>query len=70
MKVIQQHEKCIGCGSCIVLCPKYWEMGDDSKAKIVNSKKINSNYELEVKQAECNKDAEEACPVRCIMVKE
>ncbi len=70
MKIIQEHEKCIGCGSCVVLCPKYWQMGDDGKAKPINSRKVEDNYEFEVDKAECNKEAAEACPVLCIMVKE
>lgn len=70
MKIIQEHEKCIGCGSCVVLCPKYWEMGDDAKAKPINSKKIGDNYELDIEKVECNKDAQDSCPVQCIMVKE
>lgn len=68
MKIIQEHNKCIGCGSCVALCSKFWEMGDDGKAKIVESKKIGENYEKEVESAECSRDAADACPVQCIMI--
>jgi len=70
VKIIQEHDKCIGCGSCVTLCSKFWEMGDDGKAKPINSKRKSRNYELEVESAECSKEAAEACPVQCIMVKE
>lgn len=70
MKIIQEHEKCIGCGSCVALCQKYWQMGDDGKAKPLNSQKKGGNYELDIEKAECNKDAQDSCPVSCIMVKE
>ena len=70
MKIIQEHEKCIGCGSCVALCSKFWEMGDDTKAKPINSSLSGSNYELEVEKAECNQEAADSCPVQCIMVKE
>lgn len=70
MKIIQEHEKCIGCGSCAAICPKYWEIVDDGKAKPIGSK-LNSdkNYELEIQQVDCNKEAVDVCPVQCIHVK-
>jgi len=69
MKIIQEHKKCIGCGSCVAICPKYWEMDSNGKAKLIGSK-LNSdgNYELKVEQVGCNKDAAEVCPVQCIYV--
>ncbi len=69
-KIIQEHNKCIGCGSCVALCSKFWEMTDNGKAKPINSKKNGDNYELEVEAVGCSKEAAEACPVQCIMVKE
>jgi len=69
MKIIQEHEKCIGCGSCVAICPKYWEISDDGKAKLIGSKlSSKKNYELEVQKVGCNKEAAEACPVQCIHV--
>jgi len=70
MKIIQEHDKCIGCGSCVALCPEHWRMEDDGKARPINAKKIGNNYELEVKEAGCSEQASRACPVSCIMVKE
>jgi len=69
MKIVQEHEKCIGCGSCVAICSKYWEMSDNGKAKPIGSKlSSNGKYELEVQEVGCNKDAAEACPVQCIYV--
>lgn len=70
VKIIQEHNKCIGCGSCVALCSEFWEMGDDGKAKPIGSDKKGDNYEREAKTAECSKEAAEACPVQCIVVKE
>lgn len=70
MKIIQEHEKCIGCGSCAAVCPKFWQMGEDGKAEPINSKKSGSNYEAEVEKVSCNQEAADSCPVQCIMVKE
>lgn len=65
MKIIQEHEKCIGCGSCVAICPKYWEIGDDGKAKLISSE----DNELEISKLECNQEAVDACPVQCIKIK-
>ncbi len=70
-KIIQEHEKCIGCGSCISICPEHWEMGDDGKSHLKGSKKSEKNeehFEKEVEDIGCNAEAAEACPVNCIKV--
>lgn len=68
MKIIQEHEKCIGCGSCVAICPKYWKISDDGKAKPVGSKAKGSNFELEIDELECNQEAADVCPVQCIKI--
>jgi len=72
-KIIHEQWKCIGCGACEGVCPKYWGMGDDNKAKLKGAKYKDVSDgklgELEIKEAGCNKDAEEGCPVQCIHVK-
>lgn len=68
-KVIQEREKCIGCGSCAALCPKYWEMAEDGKSRLKNSTQTaDGNYELEVEEIECNQEATDACPVQIIHI--
>jgi len=71
MKIIQKHEECIGCGTCVAMCPKFWEMRDDGKAHLKGGKKNSEtgDYELEVGKVECNKDAVEACPVQIISLR-
>lgn len=70
MKIVQEHKKCIGCGTCVGLCPKFWEMGEDGKAYLKGGIKNpkTGNYELEVKEVDCNKDAEYSCPVQIIHI--
>jgi len=58
--IIQEREKCIGCGSCAAVCPGNWEIKDDGKA---------SPIKTEVEEIGCNKQAEEVCPAQCIHVK-
>jgi ferredoxin len=68
MKVIHERKKCIGCGLCASVCPKFWEMGDDGKSNLLNGQKNGENYELEVSEAGCNQEAADGCPVQCIKV--
>ncbi len=71
-KVVQKHEECIGCGTCVAMCPKFWEMGEDGKAYLKGGKKNSETgeYEMEVKEWECNKDAADACPVQIISLRD
>lgn len=55
----QEIEKCIGCGTCVALCPTNWEMHDDKKAR---------PKKTEVAEPGCNEDAENNCPVECIEI--
>lgn len=59
VKIRQEHEKCIGCGHCVEVCPDNWEMSPDGKAK---PKKTT------VKEVGCNKKAADECPVKCIYI--
>ena len=67
MKIKIEREKCIGCGSCAALCPKYFEMADDGKSSIKGAVKQDIE-ELEVVKIECAESAAEACPVQCINI--
>lgn len=70
MKIILEKEKCIGCGSCVSLCPKFFELEEDGKAHLKGSQvdKKSENDELEIKEADCSKEAVEICPVQCIKI--
>ena len=68
-KIVHEREKCIGCGSCAALCPKFFEMVDDGKAKLLNSEKnAEGNDELEVEEVGCIQEAADACPVQIIHI--
>lgn len=59
------REICIGCGSCVAICPKYFELSEDGKSSIKGS---NGANELEVEKIECAESAAETCPVQCIYI--
>jgi ferredoxin len=69
-KIIHQRKRCISCGACVATCPKFFEMDEkDGLATLKRSKKVGENFELEVKDIGCVKDAAEVCPVKIIKVK-
>jgi ferredoxin len=61
-KVVLEREKCIGCGSCQAVCPKYWKLADDGKADYLGPE------ELKDQELECNQEAADSCPVQCIHI--
>jgi len=69
-KIIHERSKCIGCGVCVALCPKYWEMAEDGKSRVLGSKisPKTGNSELEIKKIDCNQEAADSCPVLCIRI--
>jgi len=69
-KIIHEVEKCIGCGSCAAVCPKLFEMKDDGKSHLKDSKKdsANGNEILENENSNCAQEAADVCPVQCIHI--
>jgi ferredoxin len=74
-KIQLEREKCIGCGSCQALCPKYFEIQEDGKSHIKDAAKQPASpsqggdvEEIEVEKLECAEPAAEACPVQCIHI--
>lgn len=67
-KIIQYRKKCIGCGACAAVCPKFFEMDKDGFATLKNSSQAGEGFELEVNEVDCAKDAAEACPVKIIEI--
>lgn len=70
-KIIQNHEGCIGCGTCVALCPNFWEWSEDGKVALKGGKKNeNGELELETSDAGNSQDAADACPVQVIKIEE
>ena len=68
-KVIHQRDKCIGCGTCVAVCPSFWHMGDDGKASLKDAKDVgNGKFELDVVDVSCSQEASVACPVQIITI--
>lgn len=70
MKIILEKSKCIGCGSCVNVCPQYFELTEQGKSHL-KGKKINfsdnNNEELEINDKKgCIQEAIEICPMQAI----
>ncbi len=59
-KINLDKEKCIGCGTCVAICPGNYEMGKDGKAFVIKE---------EIMELGSNRMAEENCPVVAISIK-
>ena len=71
MKIILEREKCIGCGSCALICPKHFKMEEDGKSHLIDSETNpnTKNQELDLKNLDCIEDASSSCPVGIIKIK-
>jgi len=68
-KIILDKSKCIGCGACQAVCPKYFELGQDGKSKLKKGKSNSDKEELEIDKVDCVQEAAESCPTQCISIK-
>lgn len=59
IKITVDREKCIGCGSCVAICPTHFEIGKDGKSEPKKN---------EVEDAGCVEKAAQVCPVQCIKI--
>lgn len=69
-KIIFEKEKCIGCGTCVSVCPNFWEMNGDGKVNLIESTEENGVFKRVIEDAGCNHETSQSCPVQCIHVEE
>lgn len=70
-KVIHFKKDCIGCGACIAINPKFWEMDEEGLAHLKGSVKINDQWVLKISTEEdraSNQEAADVCPVQIIKI--
>lgn len=63
MKVKVNQESCIGCGACVAICDKYFEINDEGLSQAINEN-VKEDEQQEVR------DAADACPTAAIEVEE
>lgn len=65
MNIKIDREKCIGCGSCVAVCPELFELGgEDNKVQIKEKKQNEVGINVQ-----CAKEAVDICPVQAIEIK-
>ncbi|MEK7144065.1 MAG: ferredoxin [Patescibacteria group bacterium] len=71
VKIVLEQNKCVGCGTCAAICPKFFEM-KNSLANLKNSQKNENKSELSVYVNEDDllrlEQAEKNCPARIINI--
>ncbi len=68
MRITLNKDKCIGCGNCAAVCPKFFEMAEDGKSSL-KGKKTKPEKQIEeliILKPECAQEAVDSCPVQAI----
>ncbi|MBU1292363.1 ferredoxin [Patescibacteria group bacterium] len=65
MKIKINQEDCIGCGSCVAICPDVFDINQENKAVVKNT-----NTDQGETDQECAKEAVEICPIQVIEIEE
>lgn len=58
-KLVVDQDKCIGCGTCVAICPEVFKLGENGKAEVklkAKSSKLKAKVE----------EAIDSCPVEAI----
>jgi len=63
MKPKVDKNLCIGCGTCVSLCPDVFEMGEDNKSRI----KETADFE---KNKDCIEQSVTSCPNQAIKIEQ
>lgn len=61
MSVKINKELCIGCGTCVSLCDKVFELSEEGKSQVKEGADLGKN-------ADCIEQAATSCPVQAIEV--
>ena len=57
-KFFHEREGCIGCGACANIDPVNWEMNEDGKADLKDSKEIGKGQEKDFDEKDLDKNME------------
>ncbi|MCX7779102.1 MAG: ferredoxin [Patescibacteria group bacterium] len=58
-KVKVDKNCCLGCGSCVAICPENFELDEEGKSQVKNE---------EIEDLGCSQQAADACPANCIKI--
>lgn len=71
IKIIHDRKKCIGCGSCVAICPNFFILNEnDGLANLIEGKEVKGRFEREVNKIDRYfNEVINTCPVGIIKIK-
>ncbi|PJC52098.1 MAG: ferredoxin [Candidatus Magasanikbacteria bacterium CG_4_9_14_0_2_um_filter_42_11] len=71
-KIIHYRENCIGCDSCVLYAPRYWQIDEDGKSSLTRGTYKDGVGQLDIDEVELpgNTEASMACPVGIIRIQD
>ncbi len=60
MKVVVNHNNCIGCGACESICPEVFQINDEGLSSVIGKEEDFNNFKDEIQ------DAVDSCPTSAI----
>lgn len=55
--IVVNKDLCIGCGTCVALCPGVFQIGNDGKSEVIGQDDVA-----------CATGAVDSCPVQAIII--
>lgn len=71
IKIEYNREKCIGAGICSVFSPEHFQMDQDGKANLLESRKEGNLFVKDVSEEDLEKlkQSADGCPAKVITIK-
>jgi ferredoxin len=69
-KITIERNKCLGCGTCAILCASCFKMDDDGRSTLKDGEMNGDLSEKKVDDLDCAEEAAQGCPVQCIKITE
>lgn len=67
MAIKVNHDLCMGCGTCEILCPAVFKLNAEGKAEVISSASAEATADKQ-ENIECAKKAAASCPAQAISV--
>jgi ferredoxin len=69
-KITIERSKCLGCGTCAILCSSCFKMDDDGRSTLKDGEMNGDLSEKKVDELDCAEEAAQGCPAQCIKITE
>ncbi len=69
-KITIERNKCLGCGTCAIVCANHFKMEDDGRSGLKEGESDGDTSEKKVEDVGCAQEAAQGCPAQCIKITE